>query len=179
MTVCMTRSPMRFVVGKVLAPLVSMVIGTAAVIVAWPSVSNYVWPPNGYYDLTDVMVETADDLSEYMVYATRSIKRPFDGRYDIVIRRMGQSKPICDGGDSLRYRPPTGSDGAVPTIADFTLHDWTEGAKPPCVDAIRQDVVKNGPGVFEMESCIYIEEGVIIGTKRACAISVFPYPRLP
>ena len=181
MTACARTNLFRNIIVHGLMPLAGMAAGMMLAIGAWPRVSDRLWPASSYYEMTDVVVETADDLRDYIVHAVRDIHQPFDGRYETTIRRLGIAKPLCTGGKDLRYRPTADPAGApdLPTVADFSLDQWTDGARPPCVEAIADEAREHGGGMFEMESCIYIEEGMLIGTKRVCAISVFPYPRTP
>ncbi len=179
MTSCMRTKLMRSITVHGLMPLSGMLVGAMLAFSIWPTVSDKLWPASDYYELIDVVVKTADNLEDYIVLATRDIHQPFDGRYETTIRRLGVAKPLCTGGKELRYRPTVDLAGApdVPTTAGFSLEQWTDGARPPCIEAIQQEAQKNGGGSFEMETCVYIEEGVLIGTKRVCAISIFQYPK--
>lgn len=180
MTSCTKTRVIRGIVLRGLMPLAGMTVGAMLAFGTWPRISDRLWPASDYYEMTDVIVETADNIRGYIVHAVRDIHQPFDGRYLTTIRRLGLAKPLCTGGKPLRYRPTADPAGApdVPTVGDFSLEQWTDGAHPPCVEAVQEDAAKHGAGMFEMESCIYIEEGILIGTKRVCAISVFPYPRM-
>lgn len=141
----------------------------------WPHASNMLYPSSDYYDLEYVQVLEAALLEDYTVLATRVVKRDFDGSYQVTIRRLNDSEPVCSGGQELRYRPRADGDLSLKTV-DFPLSVWSQGAMPSCIEAIKTDIAEHGPASYLMTTCIKVDEGLVLEMKSVCAVTVFAYP---
>ena len=126
------------------APLIGGIVAFLLMFEAWPWASRTIWPASRYYDLVSVEIGDAEVGQPVPLRAVRQIKRDFAGRYNVSIREVGKSAPICNGGMAVRYR--AGSD----IVLDTDLEYWTAGAVPDCMSEMK-------PGMYILSTCIFID----------------------
>ncbi len=147
---CTSSHPRREFFLRIVAPFIATVLAGFITLVLWPRISNLLWPASDTYELVSVEVGDAVQGFPVPLRAVRVIHKPFRGRYITTIREVGKSQPICNGGMDVPYRPPgrPGTDAVV----ERDLAYWTEGARPPCMEALF-------PGQFILTTCVIMKAG--------------------
>lgn len=129
---------------RYVAPMSGGLLAFLLMFEVWPWAYRQAWPVTRYYDLISVEVADAEVGATVPLRAVRVISRPFSGRYNVSIREVGKSAPICNGGMPVDYR--AGGD----TVLDADLKYWTAGAVPDCMS-------KLGVGKYVLSTCIYVD----------------------
>lgn len=130
--------------GRYLAPFVGAILAFLIAFGVWPHLSRWVWPSSRYYELIAVEIGDARMGEPVPLRAVRVIHRPFSGAYNVSLRHVGRSAPVCNGGMEVDYKP--GHD----TIAERDLEWWTAGAVPDCMSQLE-------PGQYVLSTCIYVD----------------------
>ena len=138
-------TPRQVAVKRYVAPVAGSLLGALIAFGLWPTLSKLAWPASRYYELISVEVGDADLGQPVPLRAVRVINRPFKGSYNVSIRAVGHSAPICNGGMPVDYKP--GKD----TVAEKDLEWWTAGAIPDCTAAL-------APGRYVLSTCIYVHQ---------------------
>ena len=134
----------RHIFMRYVAPFVGALLAFLVAFGIWPTLSRWVWPATRYYELISVEIGDAVVGDPVPLRAVRVIKRPFAGEYNVSIRQVGHSAPICNGGMDVDYK--TGLD----PVAERDLEWWTAGAVPACMGVLQ-------PGRYVLTTCIYVK----------------------
>jgi hypothetical protein len=117
------------------------------------------WPVERWYDLRKVAIADAAIGDTVTILIERVVNHQFTGRYNVVLLDVTTGQVVCEGGDETVYSPAR---QLPPTI---TLDWWTDGAEPPCQEAIQ-------PGTFQLETCVQVMHSIpLIGRREDCATS--------
>lgn len=129
---------------KPLFALIGAFLGMCLALWGWPHVSRWLVPASRYYDSVAVEVGDAKMGDPVPLRVVRVIRKPFAGSYNVSVREVGKSAPICNGGMTVDYK--TGMD----MVLDADLSYWTAGAIPDCMSQLQ-------PARYVLSTCIYVK----------------------
>lgn len=101
----------------------------AAIYGAWGIVLDN-FPVSPWLEYRSVTVLDADYISPVMIIPDRDIHRPVFITYDVIVREVGNSRPVCvlNNGGGYTYQPNLTSDGERTPTGTVTLDYWSDGA---------------------------------------------------
>lgn len=100
----------------------------AALYGAW-GIAMSSFPVSPWLDYRSVTALDADYGQPVMIIADRDINMPAQIFYDVIVREVGNSRPVCflDDGGGYTYQPSWDDEGRPLPIGPVTLEYWSDG----------------------------------------------------